>query len=97
MDKNSSGFTKLGSLMLRQQFGAVLDKMRDGADPIIIEKNSTPIAVLMPYELFKQRFIELQSEEDKHQLLNKFLSAKKTYQKDTTSLIRDLRYGSKKQ
>ena len=81
------------ALQFRQEFGAVLDQMERGGAPIIIERNSEAIAVLVSYETFQKRFIEHQTTAARAQLLERFKSARRPSAVATLDLIRELRYG----
>jgi prevent-host-death family protein len=86
---------KRSALQFRQEFGALIDEMGRGGEPILIEKSSAPVAVVIPYELFRQRFIEHQSNEMKLALIQSFRSSAKPAQSPTLDILRELRYGRK--
>lgn len=80
------------ALKIRQEFGAVLDELEDGGNPVVIERRSKPIAVLVPYDVFKERFLEHQSSEDRAATLSRFRAALKKAKVRSIDEIRDLRY-----
>lgn len=83
------------ALKLRQEFGAVLDQMStSGAQPIIIDKNSVPVAVLISYEDYLKRYFEEQSSKDRENLLERFRVTAKPSKISTTDLLRDIRYNN---
>lgn len=81
------------ALDFRQQFGSILDDMGKGSEPVIIEKNSKPVAVLISYDLFRQRFIDFQNEKERQDLLSRFKHSLKTSEYSSTDIVRELRYG----
>lgn len=50
------------ALTFRQKFGEIIDKVVSTGDPIIIERQNKPLAVLYPYEEKRE---EIQAEERK--------------------------------
>ena len=81
------------ALKIRQEFGTVLDELEGGGGPVIIERRSKPIAVLVPYDVFKERFLEHQSSEDRAAILDRFRNALMKSKVSSLDAIRDLRYG----
>lgn len=93
--KHFPDLQRKGALQLRQEFGLILSQMEQGADPLIIERNSSPVAVLLPYSLFMKRFVEHQSQGERNELLERFKSAQKKSKKSSLEILRELRYGEK--
>lgn len=84
---------KKNALKIRQEFGAILDEIEGGGDPVLIERRSKPIAVLVPYDVFKERFVEFQSNAERSAIIDRFKAALKASDQDTLGAIRELRYG----
>ena len=81
------------ALKVRQELGAILDDMEASGAPIIIERRSKAIAALIPYEVFKERFIEQQSGAERARILERFRAALKPSDVSTLKALRELRYG----
>lgn len=83
----------VNALMVRQHFGQVLQAMQNSKQPILIEKAHKAVAVLIPIELFQQRFIDFQTLETKQKLFNEFKTSGIKSKRNTLSELRELRYG----
>lgn len=84
---------KITALKLRHTLGGVLKRLATKKEPLIIEKNKDPVAVLIPYETFKNRFVDFQEKVKINEIINKFKSNLAKSKNDSISLLRDLRYG----
>lgn len=85
---------KVNALKIRQSFGLVIRTLQKNKEPIIIEKNRTPVAVLISIEMYKDRFIDYLDQQKKIELLEFTKSAGKTSKKSSLNILRELRYGS---
>jgi len=85
---------KIPALKFRQEFGALMESFRLGAEPLIIEKNSEPVAVVICYADFQKRFIDKQTEEIRENILKKFRNNKFSSEKNSLQTLRNIRYGS---
>ena len=92
-EKHLLPLERRGALQLRQEFGQVLNQMAQGAAPIIIERNSTPVAVIVSYALFQERFVEHQTQDQREQILQRFRAAQKPSAQPSLSILQGLRYG----
>lgn len=93
----------INALTFRQKFGEILDKVSKTGEPIVIERQNKPTAVLYPYEE-KRGELEEKKREDRLEKASKMMdewrerNAKYFKGIDTTALIRkarDERYGKK--
>jgi PHD/YefM family antitoxin component YafN of YafNO toxin-antitoxin module len=82
----------VNALAVRQHFGQVLQTLNELQQPVMIEKSHQPVAVMIPIELFKQRFIDLQEAEEKRKLLEDFKAIGVKANKDSLMELRELRY-----
>jgi len=85
---------KIPALKFRQEFGAVMESFRLGAEPLIIEKNSEPVAVVISYADFQKRFIDKQTEEVRDSILAKFKKNRFSSNEESLETLRNIRYGS---
>ena len=58
----------VNALKIRNEFGRVLESLKESGEPIIIEKNRTPVAVLISLEDFQNRFIDYRETEKKKEI-----------------------------
>ncbi len=62
---------KANALQLRQSLGAILKKLQTGKQPILIERNSKPAAVLITLEDYQKRFVDREADEKRKQLVRR--------------------------
>lgn len=84
---------KVNALQIRQSFGRILKQLQKLGEPIVIEKNREPVAVLISFEIFKQRFLDYREEEKRNELLAAFGKNPAKSSKNSLTLLRELRYG----
>lgn len=84
---------KTNALQLRQSLGAVLKKLQSAKQPILIERNSKPAAVLITLEDYQKRFVDRDADEKRKELVNRIKELRISLPENTSSidLIRDLR------
>ena len=83
---------KTNALQLRQNLGAVIDQLRDG-EPILVEKGRVPVAVLIPIEDYKKRFVDVDADIRRRELVEKIRKAgvKLPPGKSSLDIVRELR------
>ena len=84
---------KTNALKLRQHFGQILEELRAGGEPIIIEKGRRPVAVLVSYEDFQRRFVDKQDQERRENLVQLFRNAAAAPSLPSLTALRELRTG----
>lgn len=85
---------KTNALKLRQSLGAVLKKLQQTGEPILIEKDRKPAAVLISLEDYKKRFEDIDADLRRREIVERIKSAKIPLPEGYTSsleLIRELR------
>lgn len=84
---------KANALQLRQSLGAILKKLQSGKQPILIERNSKPAAVLITLEDYQKRFVDREADETRKQLVLRIKELRTSLPDKTKSidLIRELR------
>lgn len=85
---------KTTALKLRQSLGAILKKIQNSKEPIIIERNREPVAVLVSYQTFKERFVDYQERKKISEVLRQFKNNLTTADTPSIEILRELRYGS---
>ena len=86
---------KINALELRQSLSKVMQKLKRGGEPILLEKGRQPAAVLISLEDFKRRFAEKEADERRREVQRRILnlSRKSAVRKSSEALIRELRSG----
>ena len=84
---------KTNALDLRQNLGSVLKKLEKDGEPILVEKNRKPIAVLITLSDYKKRFVDLEADLKRKQIVERIKNAKLELPtgKSSLDLIRSLR------
>ena len=82
----------VNALKIRNEFGRVLDSLKESGEPIIIEKNRAPVAVLISLEDFQNRFIDYREKEKKKEIISLFRKNLVKSKKNSLKEIRKLRY-----
>jgi PHD/YefM family antitoxin component YafN of YafNO toxin-antitoxin module len=84
---------RVTALELRHRLGAILDRMDRDQEPVIVEKDRKPRAVLLPLALYRERFLDLQERELRDQLVRDLREGARPAVRDTVAELRRLRYG----
>lgn len=82
----------VNALKIRNEFGRVLESLKESGEPIIIEKNRIPVAVLISLEDFQNRFIDYRETEKKKEIISLFRKNLVKSKKNSLTEIRKLRY-----
>ena len=82
----------VNALKIRNEFGRVLESLKESGEPIIIEKNRIPVAVLISLEDFQNRFIDYRETEKKKEIISLFRKNLVKSKKKSLKEIRKLRY-----
>ncbi len=83
----------VNALMVRNNLGAILDRLSDKGEPILLSKGKEIRAVLVTPEQFKIRFLDWQAKEEKERFLAtvKQLRKKRCENLDSLVLLRQAR------
>lgn len=84
---------KTNALQLRQSLGAVLKKLKTSRQPILIERNSKPAAVLISLEDYQTRFVDREADEKRKQLVTRIRELRTELPEGKTSadILQELR------
>ena len=84
---------EVNALKIRNNLGAVLDRLNDTGEPILISKGRKIRAVLVTPEQFQKRFLDWQAKEEKQRFLQsvKQMRRKGTGTTDSLTLLRRIR------
>ena len=85
--------TTVNALEMRNHLGGVLDRLEENGEPILVSKGRRIRAVLVTPEDFQRRFLDLQTQERRQELLEKIRSYRDQAQGKRSSLdvLRELR------
>ncbi|OEU44282.1 MAG: hypothetical protein BBJ60_03125 [Desulfobacterales bacterium S7086C20] len=84
---------EVNALKIRNNLGAVLDRLNDTGEPILVSKGKKIRAVLVTPEQFQKRFLDWQAKEEKQRFLDnvKQLRKKGIGSTDSLTLLRQIR------
>jgi len=84
---------EVNALKIRNNLGAVLDRLNDTGEPIFVSKGRKIRAVLVTPEQFQKRFLDWQAKEEKQRFLDnvKKLRKKGIGSVDSLTLLRQIR------
>ena len=84
---------EVNALKLRNHLGAILDRLRDKGEPILVSKSKKIRAVLVTPEQFEKRFLDWQAEEQRKRFLEDVAALKKKSNNrlDSLTILRQLR------
>jgi len=83
----------INALKLRQSLGKVLDRVKRSDEPLIIEKGRKPIAVLISFKAFEERFVDYREDRKRQELLEAFRRNAVKPAVNTLKAVREVRYG----
>jgi len=84
---------KVTALELRNRLGSILDRLDRDQQPVIVEKDRKPRAVLLPLALYRERFVDFQEQALRDRLVREIAEAAPPALRDTVAELRRLRYG----
>jgi prevent-host-death family protein len=84
---------KTNALAMRQNLGNLLNHLKKTGEPILIEKNREPAAVLISLDDYKKRFVDLDADDKRKTLVDTIKQQNLSLPKGVSSLdlIRELR------
>ena len=84
---------RVTALDVRRRLGKILDRLDRDQQPVIVEQDGRPRAVLLPLELYQERFSDLQEREPRIELVRELRDAARPAIRSTVAELRRLRYG----
>jgi prevent-host-death family protein len=84
---------KANALQLRQNMGQIVKRLQETGEPILLEKDRKPVAVLISLDDYKRRFVDIDADILRRKMIEEIKKAKIKLPKDLSSLdlIRTLR------
>lgn len=84
---------KTNALKMRQNLGKVLKRLAATGEPVIVEKNRKPTAVLISLDDYYKRFVDVEADRRRRELVEKIENARIKIPSGKTSLdfIREIR------
>lgn len=86
---------KVTALELRNRLGSILDRLDKDQQPVIVEKDRKPRAVLLPLALYRERFLDFQEKTLRDELVKEIKESAPPALRDTLAELRRLRYGDR--
>lgn len=83
---------KVTSFELCNRLGSILDRMDKDQQPVIVEKDRKPRAVLLPMALYRERFVDFQEKVLRDQWVREIRESATSAVRDTVAELRRLRY-----
>jgi prevent-host-death family protein len=92
---HSGVMEKVNALQLRQSLGRVLERLRKTGQPILLEKDRKPAAVLISLEDYRKRFVDVEADRLRNEVIERIKHAELRTPKGVSSLdlLRELRGG----
>jgi len=86
---------KTNALQLRQNVGKIIQMLRDTGEPVLIEKDRKPVAVMISLEDYQRRFVDIDADIKRREMIAEIKQAQIKPPKGRSSLdlIRSLREG----
>lgn len=86
---------KTNALQLRQNMGRIVQRLKEKGEPILIEKDRKPVAVLISLEDYQRRFVDIDADIKRREMIEEIKQAQMKLPQGTSSLdlIRSLREG----
>ncbi|MFM8409725.1 MAG: type II toxin-antitoxin system Phd/YefM family antitoxin [Alphaproteobacteria bacterium] len=84
---------KVNALELRQSLGRLLQRLAKDGSPILLEKDRKPAAVIISLEDYRKRFVDVDADERRREMVERIKSARLTTPKGVSSLdlLREVR------
>lgn len=92
----SNGYVKVSALQVRQGFSKLLKKLQATDEPIIIERNRVPVAVMISFKAFKRQFLDYGKRQGRDELFAQFRNNAVNSPLNSLAVLHQLRYGSEK-
>lgn len=87
---------KVNALQMRQNMGAVIRELQRTGEPFLLEKGRVPVAVLISLLDYKKRFVDIEADLSRRQMIAEIKSSsiKLPENISSLSLIQELRAGN---
>lgn len=77
---------KATALELRQNLGRLIKKLQETNEPILLEKDRKPVGVIISLEEYKRRFVDIDADLQRREIINEIKKAQIKLPKNTSSL-----------
>ena len=77
---------KVNALELRQSLGRLLQRLARDGRPILLEKDRKPAAVIISLEDYRKRFVDVDADERRREMVERIKSARLKTPKGVSSL-----------
>jgi prevent-host-death family protein len=84
---------KVNALSLRQSLGKVLRQLQKGGQPVLVEKDRKPAAVLISLADYQKRFVDRIADEQRLEIVRRIKAMAASGAEDSVEMIRKMREG----
>lgn len=86
----------VNAITIRKSLGRILKSMERNADPVLVTRDRKPVAALIPYDLFKARFVDAMAQDELRHLKDRLKRVQSpSTGEDSLALLRRLRDGER--
>jgi prevent-host-death family protein len=79
------------ALEVRRSLGKVLLRLSRGGEPIIVERNGVPAAVLVSISDFRERFADVEAADERKKLVEEILAMRKRARPSKRTAVEEIR------
>jgi prevent-host-death family protein len=82
---------KTNALEMRRTLGKVLKELASGGDPVLVERNREPAAVLISLKDYRERFVDRIAAEEREKLIEEILGTRNRAKRSRRSVVDHVR------
>lgn len=82
---------KTNALQMRRSLGKVLSGLERGGEPVLVERNRQPVAVLIAFDDYQERFVDKVAAERREELARDILATRRRAKKSRSKAVDLLR------
>lgn len=79
------------ALEVRRSLGRVLRKLEKGGEPIVVDRNGRPAAVLVSIAEFRERFADKDAAEERERIAKEILALRTRAKRSKRTVVEELR------
>jgi antitoxin Phd len=85
------GMQTTNALEVRRSLGKVLSRLARKGEPILVERNGKPAAILISIEDFRERFADIEAAEERKQLVEEILAMRERPSRSARNAVEEVR------
>ena len=79
------------ALEVRRSLGKVLRRLSRGGEPIVVERNGKPAAILISVSDFRERFADVEAADERRKLVEEILAMRKRAKPASRKAVEEIR------